>query len=86
MAEAGLPGYVFTEWYGLIAPAAMPRDAIVKWNSEVNRIVATREFREKLATLGAEPSTDTPEHFGAYLKLEADRYAKLVKDAGVKAE
>ena len=86
MTEAGLPGYVFTEWYGLIAPAAMPHDAIIKWNSEANRIVATRDFREKLSTLGAEPSTGTPEQFGSYLKAEADRYAKLVKEAGIKAE
>jgi tripartite-type tricarboxylate transporter receptor subunit TctC len=86
MTEAGLPGYVFTEWYGLLAPAAMPREAIAKWNGEINRIVATQDFRQKLAALGAEPSTGTPEHFSSYLRTETDRYAKLVKEAGVKAE
>jgi tripartite-type tricarboxylate transporter receptor subunit TctC len=86
MTEAGLPGYVFTEWYGLIAPAAMPKDAIAKWNAEVNRIVATPEFKDKLATLGAVPSTGTPEQFTKYFRAEADRYAKLVKEAGIKPE
>src|SRR5258706_1032712 len=86
MTEAGLRGYVFTEWYGVIAPAAMPREAIGKWNSEINRIVATQDFREKLSALGAEPSNGTPEQFASYLKTEADRYSKLVKEAGVKVE
>jgi tripartite-type tricarboxylate transporter receptor subunit TctC len=86
MTEAGLRGYVFTEWYGVLAPAAMPRDAIGKWNSEINRIVATHDFKEKLSALGAEPSTGTPEQFSGYLKTEADRYSKLVKEAGVTVE
>ena len=85
MAEAGLP-YEFIEWYGLIAPAAVPRDVITRWNGELNRIVATTDFQEKLAGLGVTPRTTTPEEFGAYLREEVERFAKIVKTANVKVD
>jgi tripartite-type tricarboxylate transporter receptor subunit TctC len=85
MAEAGLP-YEFTEWYGIIGPAGTPREMIVKWNSEINRVVGGREFQERLAGLGATPKTGTPEEFNGYLRAEVERYAKIVRVAGVKVD
>lgn len=86
MAEAGLKGYEFIEWYGMIAPAGTPRDVIAKWNAEINRIVATSEFRDRLAALGVTPRTGTADEFNAYLAAEVERYAKIVKEAKVKVD
>lgn len=85
MTEAGLP-YEFIEWYGLIAPAAVPRDVITRWNAELNRIVAAADFQEKLAGFGVTPRTTTPEAFGTYLREEVERFAKIVKTANVKVD
>jgi tripartite-type tricarboxylate transporter receptor subunit TctC len=85
MKEAGLD-YEFIEWFGLIAPAAVPREIITRWNGELNRIVGATDFQEKLAGLGVTPRTTTPEEFGTYLREEVERYAKIVKAANVKVD
>ena len=85
MAEGGIP-FEFIEWYGMVAPAATPREIIAKWNAEINRIVATRDFQDRLANLGATPKTGTPEEFNSFLRAEVERYAKIVKTANVVAD
>ncbi len=85
MTEAGLP-YEFIEWYGIIAPSGTPRDVIVRWNAEINRVVAGREFQERLAGMGVTPKTGTPEEFNAYLRSEVERYASVVRLANVKVD
>jgi tripartite-type tricarboxylate transporter receptor subunit TctC len=85
MTEAGVP-YEFIEWYGIIAPSGTPREVIAKWNAEINRVVASREFQERVAGLGMTPRTGTPEEFNAYLRSEVERYAAVVKSANVKVD
>ena len=85
-AEAGLPGYGLTGVTGIAAPAKTPRDRIARINREVAAILATPSTEEFLAKQGAEPFISTPEQATAVLKEEMARYAKIIKDAGIKFE
>jgi tripartite-type tricarboxylate transporter receptor subunit TctC len=86
VAEAGVPGYEVTVWFGLVAPAATPRAIVTKLNAEVLRILAMPDVRERFLALGVEPLGSTPDEFGAHIRAQMEKWAKVVKDAGVKAE
>jgi len=86
MEEAGITGYDVSPWYGLLAPAATPRAIVVRLNAEVTKILHTAEFKEKLASQGAEPAGGTPEAFAAFLVAEAKRWGPVVKASGAKAD
>ncbi len=81
-----LPGYDASGWYGLVAPAATPKDIIAKLNTDVVRILRQPDVIERLAGQGAEPVGNTPEEFTAFIRAEIDKWAKLVKAANMKAE
>ena len=83
VAEAGVPGYEYTNWYGLLAPGATPKDAIAKLNREVVRILQLPDVKERLTADGAEVVGSTPEEFAAFLKREQEKFAKVVKSAGI---
>ncbi|MGH8616171.1 MAG: Bug family tripartite tricarboxylate transporter substrate binding protein [Burkholderiales bacterium] len=87
IAESGLPGFAVDNWYGVVAPAGLPRAIVVKQHRDISDTLNQRDVKERLAGLGivAFP-TATPEEFGAYIKSEVARYAKIVKEAGVTAE
>ena len=86
MAEAGIAGFESGTWYTLGAPAGVPRDIINRLNAEFNRIVQLPDVREKLAALGAEPMSGTPEHIGAFLRSEMAKWAKVIKASGTRVE
>jgi len=86
VAESGVPGFASDTWFGMFAPAGTPRDIVMRLNAEVNRILETAEFREKLAALGAEAVGGTPEQFAAEVRSETAKWAKVIQDAGVKVE
>lgn len=86
MAEAGVPRFETSTWYGLLAPAATPRDIVMKLNSAVNAIVKNPEFNKRLAQLGADPVAESPEYFANFLKSEIERWAPVVKASGAKPE
>jgi len=86
IAESGLPGYEVIAWYNLFAPAGTPRPVINKINAEINRILQQPDVRERLLTLGVIPLSGTPEALGDYLQFEITRWAKLIREAGIKAE
>jgi len=85
MNEAGL-AFEFIEWYGIIAPSGTPNDIVMKWNSEINRVVASREFQERGVALGLTTRSQTPAEFNAFLRSEVERYAKVVKVAKVQVD
>ncbi|MBI3053814.1 MAG: tripartite tricarboxylate transporter substrate binding protein [Betaproteobacteria bacterium] len=83
--EAGVDNFVVPIWYGILAPAATPRDIINRLNSEIRTALASAELKGRLAAGGVEAVTSTPEHFAEFIKSETVRYAKVIKDAGIKA-
>ena len=84
--EAGVANFEVPIWYGILAPAGTPRDIINRLNLELNKVVTTPDVRERLTTAGVEPITSTPEQFANFIKSETARYAKVIKDAGIKPE
>ncbi len=81
-----LPGFLTGSFQGLLAPAGTPRAVVDKLHAEVQRITALPDVRERLTTLGAEPSSMTPAEFGQWLKSEIPAMAKIVKDEKITAE
>ena len=86
IAESGLPGYEFSAWFVLLAPAKTPVAVVQKMHTEVERILAMPEVRERFAQLGAEPGAGTTQQVGAFLAGEVKRYEKVVRDANMKAD
>jgi len=86
IAEAGVPGYEATQWYGVLAPAGTPREIVMRLNAEMVKALARPEVREKLAADGAIPVGNTPEQFGAHIKAEIARWAPVVKASGAQPD
>jgi tripartite-type tricarboxylate transporter receptor subunit TctC len=86
VAEAGVPGFDISTWYGLWGPKALPKDLADRLASEVAKILKSPEVRERYAALGAEPVGSNPEEFTAYCKTELQKWAKIVKESGAKAD
>ena len=86
MAEAGLPGFDISTWYGLFAPAGTPAPVVAKWNSDVTRILTAPDVRAKLMADGADPSPDTPEQFAQMISRELAKYARIIKASGAKVD
>jgi len=86
MAEAGLPGFDISTWFGLLAPAGTPADVIAKWNADVTRILAAPDMRERLAAQGAVAAPDSPQDFARFIASEVSKYARIVKASGAKVD
>ena len=86
VAEAGVPGYIVTTFYGLSAPAKTPRPILERLHAETVRALKSPDVREKLQGLGADPVGNTPDEYTAFMKNEIAKWAKVIKAAGIKAE
>ena len=87
IAESGLPGFAVDNWYGIVGPAGMPRALTAGLHRDIGAALQQADVKERLAALGIVAfTTATPEAFGDYIKAEVDRYAKVVKEAGITAE
>jgi len=84
--EAGVAGYEVSPWYGLLAPAATPREIVALLGGEVTKIVRGADLAEKLAAQGAEPAGGTPEEFAATLRAEAERWGRVIRDNDIRTE
>ena len=84
--EAGLKGYQIVGWNGLFVPAGTPQPIVNRLNAEVVKALALPDVKDRLATLGADAVGDTPQHFAVFIKAEIPKWAKVVKDAGLKIE
>jgi tripartite-type tricarboxylate transporter receptor subunit TctC len=83
VADSGLPGYESVGWFGLLAPAGTPPEIVKQINQAIVAAMGTQEFRDHLATLGAEPKPQTPDEFGRYINADVAKWSKLVKDNDV---
>jgi tripartite-type tricarboxylate transporter receptor subunit TctC len=86
VAESGLPGFEMVSWYGLWGPARMPKDVAARLAAESRRAVHSPLASERLGAQGFDAVGSSPEQFASYLKEEIARYAKIVKEANIKAE
>jgi tripartite-type tricarboxylate transporter receptor subunit TctC len=87
MTESGLPGFEETApWVGMLAPAATPPDMVQRLSAEMRKSIARPETKERFRALGAVPVGDTPAEFAAFLKQDHERWARVIKASGVKAE
>jgi tripartite-type tricarboxylate transporter receptor subunit TctC len=86
LAEAGYPGILAENWYGMYVPAGTPRDISARLYAELTRAVASPDVREKLGAQGAEIRENTPEQSAAFVKAEMAKWAKVIKDSGAKID
>jgi tripartite-type tricarboxylate transporter receptor subunit TctC len=86
VAESALPGYDITTWFGLLAAAGTPREIVNKLNAVIVGIVNEPEMKSYLIGQGVDPVTNTPEQFAAHIKSEVQKFAKIVRAAGIKPE
>ncbi len=84
VAESGLKDYAVATWFGLLGPAGMPPDLVARIQRDVAGALATPDMRNRLVDLGVDIVGNSPEEFAAYLRTEIARYAKVIKDAGIK--
>jgi tripartite-type tricarboxylate transporter receptor subunit TctC len=86
IAEAGYPELDGDGWVGVLVPTGTPKDIITVLHREIVKIIATPEMKERLATLGLEPVGDSPEEFAAQMKVEMEKWVKVIRAAKIKAE
>ena len=85
-AEAGFPAFTVSVWWGVMGPAAMPKEIVTQLNREIVAGLASPEMKERLQTMSAQPIGGTPEQFAAFFAAETKRWAPIVKASGAKAE
>jgi len=86
IAEAGVPGYSVTGWYGLYAPAGTPQDIVRRLSEESRRALASPEIKDKLIKAGNEPVGSSPAEFAAFVRTEYDKWAKVIKQANLRID
>jgi tripartite-type tricarboxylate transporter receptor subunit TctC len=86
IAESGLPGFDINTWFGIFVPAGTPREVVDRLHAEFTRALAAPDVREKMLSLGAEPVGSRPEEFAAYIRRESEKYARVIRASGARAD
>ena len=86
VAESGVPGFEASNWFGFMAPAGTPPEIVARLNAEAGKALQAADVREKLAALGFEIQSSTPAELSAFLRRESDKWTKVVKTSGARAE
>ena len=86
IAEAGVPGYTMSTWWGVIAPAAVPKPIVDRLNREIGAILGTAESKQRLENDGAEAATMSSADFGRLLATEVDKWKRVARESNIKAE
>jgi tripartite-type tricarboxylate transporter receptor subunit TctC len=85
-AESGVKGMDFTTWYAVMAPAGIPKEAVKRLSADIAKALKSPEMQQAFATQGAEATTSTPEELGAFVKSEIAKYAKVIKELGIRVD
>jgi tripartite-type tricarboxylate transporter receptor subunit TctC len=86
VAESGVPGYALTNWFGLTVPAATSRELVNRLYGDVSKVLAQAEVRDRIQGMGADVIGSTPDAFAAFMRAETAKWAKIVKQANIRAE
>jgi tripartite-type tricarboxylate transporter receptor subunit TctC len=86
VAEAALPGFESTQWWGAYGPLGLPAEIIGRLNADIGKVLATAELKQRLAADAAEPAGGSPRDLAEYLKADYERWGKVVRDAKIRAE
>jgi len=86
LAESGFPGFDTSLWFGLLAPAATPKEIVAKIHDDVIQVLKLPDVKARIAEQGADIVGDTPAEFAAFISNESAKYARIIKQAGVKLE
>jgi tripartite-type tricarboxylate transporter receptor subunit TctC len=84
--EGGFENFVVDIWYGILGPAGMPAAIVTRLNSEINKALAAPDMKERLLQAGIQPLGNTPEQFASFIRSETQRFAKVIKDAGIQPQ
>jgi tripartite-type tricarboxylate transporter receptor subunit TctC len=86
LVEAGVPGYKYDSWFGVMAPAGTPKAILTKVSQDIGKVLQLPDVHEKLVAQGSVPAPTTPEQFDTIIKEDTERYAKILKDAGIEPQ
>ena len=86
LQEAGLKGFDIGTWFGVLAPAATPKDVLARLSTEMVKAIQSPDFKKRMDEIGAEPIGNSPDQMAQQIKAETEKFAKLVKDAKVTIE
>ena len=86
LAEAGVPGYEFSTWYGLLVPGATPRAVVAQLNAATVKVLRSPALKQQLVLQGLEPTPSTPAEFDAYLRSEVAKWGKVIKAANIRPD
>jgi tripartite-type tricarboxylate transporter receptor subunit TctC len=86
VAASGLPGFEALQWFGLLAPSGTPREIVARVNADVGKALQQPDVQEKLKGLGMQIVGGPPEQFGSFMRAEAVKWGKIVKDSGAKVD
>ena len=86
MAEAGVPGYESTTWFGVLGPAGTPADVVAKVTRDIAAVLKTDDIRKRFAAAGAEPRSSSPQAFAALIRSEGEKWGRIIREAGIKVE
>jgi tripartite-type tricarboxylate transporter receptor subunit TctC len=84
--EAGMPNFQVAIWYGILTSAGTPQELVNRLNGEIGKALASADLKQRLTGAGIEPHPTTPQEFAAYIRSERLRFAKVIKDAGIKPQ
>jgi tripartite-type tricarboxylate transporter receptor subunit TctC len=86
IAEQGVTGYALTNWFGLVVPAATPKELIVRIHGDFTRVLQEKDIRDRIAGMGADVVANSPEQFGKFWRDESEKWARVIREAGIRAE
>ena len=86
IAETGLPGYEVTNWYGVMAPAGVPKDILTKLHADLVKVMKQPDVQQRFAAEGGDATPNTPEQFAAFIKNEITKWGKAVRESGAKVD